>query len=72
MSMGAIGKNVDWGPEGIQSQSQTGKRIIIKKAQKHKDIMKNSPQVGLAVDISMDGRGKRRNFQMGAEQEKHP
>ena len=63
MSMSAIGKNVDWGPEGIQSQSQ---------AQEHKDSMKNSPQVGLAVDISMDGRGKRRNFQMGAKQEEHP
>ena len=26
--MGAIGKNVDWGPEGIQSQSQTGRHIL--------------------------------------------
>ena len=26
--MGAIGKNVDWGPEGIQSQSQTRRHII--------------------------------------------
>ena len=26
--MGAIGKNVDWGPEGIQSQSRTGRQLI--------------------------------------------
>ena len=40
--MGAIGKNVDWGPEGIQSQSQTGKRIIIKKAQRHHEELASS------------------------------
>ena len=71
MSMGAIGKNVDWGPEGIVNRKLEGTSYI-KKVQEHKDIMKNSPQVGLTVDISMDGRGKRRNFQMGAEQEEHP
>ena len=53
--------------KGFKVNLELEGNLYIKKAQEHKDSMKNSPQVGLAVDISMDGRGKRRNFQMGAE-----